>query len=139
MFVDVYYSNPATTEIETHGHQRSLHVELPIGAQTEQAVLSLQEDLLVGRQVYGYLGRQADAQVHVRALRDGARHALCHLLTVQAAHVLPPAATTRCTKMPGVTMASGSSSPSATTSATWAMVHLAAIALSGPKLREVLR
>src|SRR3546814_708238 len=109
------------------------------GAHAEQAVLALQEDFLVGRQVVGDAGRQADAEVHVGAFGDVARHALRHLLTVQATHGLPPAATTRCTKMPGVTMASGSSSPNATTSDTWAMVHFAAIAISGPKLRAVLR
>jgi len=47
--------------------------------------------------------------------------------------------TTRCTKMPGVTIASGSSSPRATISCTDATVTVAAIAMIGPKLRAVLR
>ena len=47
--------------------------------------------------------------------------------------------TIRCTKMPGVTMASGSSAPSSTISLTSAIVILAAIAITGPKLRAVLR
>ena len=47
-------------------------------------------------------------------------------------------ATTRSTKMPGVTIDSGSSLPGSTTSATWTIVTLPAIAISGPKFRAVL-
>src|SRR3546814_9908316 len=100
------------------------------------SVLALQEDFLVGRQVVGNAGRQADAEVHVGALGDVAGHARGHLVAGQAAHAAPPVETRRCTKMPGVTTDSGSSSPSATTPDTWAMVHAAAIAINGPKLRR---
>ncbi len=44
-------------------------------------------------------------------------------------------ATRRSTKMPGVTMSSGSSSPGSTTSSTWAMVTRAAAAMMLLKLR----
>src|SRR5690606_6237522 len=109
------------------------------GAHAEQAVLALEEHFLVGRQVVGDAGRQADAEVHVGALWDVPGDPFGHLFAAQSAHAAPPVSTTRCTKIPGVTTASGSSSPSGTTSLTWAMVHLAAIAISGPKLRAVLR
>ncbi len=47
--------------------------------------------------------------------------------------------TIRWTKMPGVTTASGSSSPRATILCTVAIVVFAAIAITGPKLRAVMR
>ena len=47
--------------------------------------------------------------------------------------------TTRCTKMPGVMMASGSKAPAGTISSTSAMVTFAAMAIMGAKLRAVLR
>ena len=47
--------------------------------------------------------------------------------------------TTRSTKMPGVTTTSGSSSPISTTRVTSAIVVAAAVAITGPKLRAVLR
>src|SRR3546814_12874170 len=96
------------------------HTTLFRAAQAEQAVLALQEDFLVGRQVVGNAGRQADAEVHVGALGDVAGHARGPLVAGRAAHASPPVETRRCTKMPGVTTDSGSSSPSATTPATWA-------------------
>src|SRR3546814_11683307 len=114
----------STPEIYTYGHTISHHDSLPI---------------CFGRQVVGNAGRQADAGVHVGALGDVAGHARGHLVAGRAAHASPPVETRRCTKMPGVTTDSGSSSPSATTPDTWAMVHAAAIAISGPKLRAVLR
>ena len=43
------------------------------------------------------------------------------------------------TKMPGVTMASGSSVPSSAISCTLATVFFAAMAITGPKLRAALR
>ena len=47
--------------------------------------------------------------------------------------------TTRSTKMPGVTTASGSMPPMSTSSRTSATTVAAAVAITGPKLRAVLR
>jgi hypothetical protein len=49
-------------------------------AHAEQAVLAVQEDFAVGRQVVRHLGRQADAEVDVGAFGDVLRHALGHLV-----------------------------------------------------------
>lgn len=46
---------------------------------------------------------------------------------------------TRLTKMPGVTTASGDSSPNATLARTCTMVVFAAMHMMGPKLRALLR
>src|SRR5437764_15391812 len=87
----------------------------------------------------GNHGRQADAQVHIGAFGNVVRYARCHLVAGQTFHFYASCLTTRCTKIPGVTIASGSSSPSGTISLTCAMVTLAAMAMMGPKLRAVLR
>src|SRR5690606_39002253 len=102
----------------------------------EDAVLAVQDDLAIGRKVVGDQRRQADAQVHAGAVRDVARHARGHLVAVEPLHRRPPASvgataaprtpftcTTRFTKMPGVTTASGSIAPSSTISDTCAIVH----------------
>ena len=47
--------------------------------------------------------------------------------------------TTRLTWMPGVTILSGSSAPSSTTSFTIATEYFAAVAMTGPKLRADMR
>lgn len=125
-------------------------------AHAEHAVLAVQEDFLVGAEVVGHQGRHADAEVRVGAFGDVLGDALRHLiagqsfhggvLRVQAACAPSSAActacgtsTTRCTKMPGVTICSGSSPPRSTTYETCTMVVLAALAITGPKLRAVLR
>src|SRR5690606_19255317 len=54
-------------------------------------------------------------------------------------HRLSPTATTRSTKMPGVTTDSGSRDPSSTISSTCTTVVAAAVAMTGPKLRAVSR
>ena len=110
----------------------------------------MQHDLALRGQVVGDERRQADAEVHVRAFGNVARDAGGHLLAREPAHGAHPAAarrasacgpvtTTRRTKMPGVTMHSGSSVPSGTISRTSAIVQRAADAITGPKLRAVLR
>src|SRR4051794_20021874 len=104
----------------------------------------MQNDLLALGQVICDECRQADAEIHVRAFGDVARDAGGHLVSIELLHhaaFLRPGAifTTRCTKMPGVTTASGSSAPSSTVSRTWTTVHFAAIAMIGAKLRAVLR
>jgi len=122
-------------------------------AHAQQAVLAVQEHFLVA-QVVGHQGRCADAQVDVGAFLDVCGHALGHLgagelfgdghgrpqtaLAIEEA-AAPETATTRWTKIPGVMMCSGSSSPSSTTWSTWAMAVLAAMAMIGPKLRAALR
>src|SRR5712664_175083 len=123
----------------------------------------MQKNLAVFRQMVADQRRHADAEVDVRALGDVERDALRDLVAgeFRVAHrpvavALPeiprvtlPAEvqlrslrgtlTTRVTKIPGVTMHSGSSAPSSTISYTWAMVHFAALAMVGPKLRALLR
>ncbi|MCY1176594.1 hypothetical protein D9M73_168730 [compost metagenome] len=122
-------------------------------AHAQQAVFAVQEHFLV-TQVVGHQGRCADAQVYIRAFLDVCGHALGHLgagelfgdghgrpqtaLAIEEA-AAPVTATTRWTKIPGVMMCSGSSSPSSTTWSTWAMAVLAAMAMIGPKLRAALR
>src|SRR5690606_436210 len=108
-------------------------------AHADDTVFRVQHDLAPFRQVVAHLGGQADAQIDDTAFGDVLGHAGRHLLTIQRCHFCSPTATTRCTNRPGVTMASGSSSPSSTTASTWAMVVLAAVAMMGPKLRAVLR
>src|SRR5690348_17631498 len=98
--------------------------------------------------------RQADAQIDVRTLRNVARDAGRHLIAAEARHrqrrddtararrgfgasgihaalllTRSGTSTTRCTKTPGVTIASGSSSPNSTFSRTCAIVHRAALAM----------
>src|SRR3546814_463709 len=116
------------------------------GAHAQHAVLGMQDDFAVGRQVVGHQRGQHDAQVDVGAFGNVLRDTGGDLVAGQfAAHCCSLAAgavsicTTRLTKMPGVTTASGSSSPSSTTSRTWATATRAALAMMGPKLRAVLR
>ena len=84
------------------------------------------------------------ANWHTGALHH-LRHARGDLVAVELFHAAflslagTAMRTTRCTKMPGVTTCSGSSSPSAAESRTCATVHFAAIAMIGPKFRAVLR
>src|SRR5581483_9560252 len=115
------------------------------GSHAEDAVLAVEDDLAVLRQVIRDQRRHADAEVHVGALGDVARDALRHLLAgeLRVAHravpvmreiprVTPPATrsptgvlgtcTRRVTKIPGVTIVSGSSAPSSTSSYTCAIV-----------------
>ncbi len=120
-------------------------------AHAEQAVLAVQQDLTVGRQVIADQGGQADAEIDHGTIGNVFGHAGGHLIAGQALHILdllgaqaaawlaPSTLTTRLTNNPGVTMCSGSSSPSSTISLTCTMGHLAAIAMIGPKLRAVLR
>ena len=75
----------------------------------QHAVLGVQDDFAVGRQVVGDQGRQADTQVHVGAFGNVAGDARGDLVAAQfvLAHCCSLAAgaasirTTRCTKMPG--------------------------------------
>src|SRR5438094_229755 len=111
------------------------------GAHPENTIFAVQEDLAIARQVIGDQRRQADPQIDVGALGYVACDARGKLVAVVAFHArcllghvpvrrvsAAPTATTFLTNMPGVTIASGSSSPRATTSRTCAMAHLAAVA-----------
>src|SRR5260221_14461901 len=123
-------------------------------AHAEDAVFAMQENLAVLRQMIGHHGRQPDAEIDIGAFGNILGDARGHLVAVPFVHAasfdvsfLNPAGpvalratlTMRCTKMPGVTTASGSRAPSSTTSCTEAMVSLAALAMIGPKLRAALR
>ena len=118
------------------------------GAHAEQAVFAVQKDFFAGRQMIGHQRGQADAEVHVSTFRNVLGHTGGHMIAVEFLHgqlptrvvaAISDTLTTRCTKMPGVTMCSGSSAPSSTMWRTAATVVLAAIAIAGPKLRAVLR
>ena len=123
------------------------------GAHAEDAVLAVQDDLAAGRQVVGDQRGLADAEVDDGAVEDVLRHAGGQLVLGatgvahgHASFLKPPACvatrsmrTTLCTKMPGVTMVSGSMVPSSAMSCTVAMVFFAAMAITGPKLRAALR
>src|SRR5947207_1921581 len=111
---------------------------------TEDAVLAVQNDLAASRQVVGDQGRQADPEVDVRPLRDVAGNPRRDLLFVELLHhaafrIEGATRTTRLTKMPGVTIDSGSRAPSSTVSRTCTTAHLAALAMIGPKFRALLR
>src|SRR5690606_7928212 len=111
-------------------------------AHAEQAVLGVEDDLLVVREEVGHERRGADAEVDERALGDVGGDAGRELVARDAGghRVLPsvssgvpsivtpptnvpstsparsPPATTRSTKMPGVTTVSGTRSPTGTPS-----------------------
>ena len=56
------------------------------GAHAEEAVLAVQDDLAVLRQVVGHQRRQADAEVDVGALGDVAGDARGHLVAAESLH-----------------------------------------------------
>ena len=110
----------------------------------EHAVLAVQDDLAPLGQVLGDQRGQADAEIDVGAFRNVARDARGDLVAIELLHQAAFLSegvirTTRFTKMPGVTMPSGSSAPSSTISRTCTTVQRAALAMIGPKLRAVLR
>src|SRR6185503_4917604 len=108
-----------------------------LGAEAENAVFAVDDDLAVLRQVARHQRGQADAQVHVGALGDVACHARGNLVSIKALHQWN--FITRLTNIPGVTTCSGSICPSSTVSRTCTTVHFAAAAMMGAKLRAVLR
>src|SRR3954467_6321229 len=126
------------------------------GAHTEHAIFCVVDQRAARRHELGDQLRNANAQIHIRAVENVLRQALRHLLARSTDHWRlrhgydAPAstssdswaglamATTRSTKMPGVTIDSGSSLPASTTSATWTIVTVPAIAIGGPKFRAVL-
>src|SRR5207253_4234173 len=112
------------------------------GADAENAVLAVQDDLAALGQVIRDQGRQADAEIDVRAFRNIARYARRHLIAIELFHHAAflsdePILTTRFTKIPGVTIVSGSSAPSCAISRTCTTVQRAALAMMGAKLRAV--
>src|SRR5262249_47246587 len=112
-------------------------------AEAEDAVLAVEHDLAIRRDEIRHQGRQADAQVDIRTVGDVLGGAPGDLPTRQRcrwrAHLAPATWTTRSTKMPGVTIISGSSSPSSTNSFTCTTVRSAAIAMVGLKFRAAFR
>src|SRR3954452_16109748 len=117
-------------------------------AHAQDAVFAVQDDFTAGGQVIGDQRGLTDAEIDDGAVEDVLRDARCELvfgaaLIVahgHAAFLKPPASvatrsilTIRLTKMPGVTMVSGSISPSSAISCTVAMVRSAAMAITGPK------
>ena len=119
----------------------------------KQAVFTVQQHFFFHWNVVGHQSGHANSQIDHMAFVNVLRHAGGQLVFgatlvahVQAAFLKPPASvavrailTILLTKIAGVTMASGSKSPSSTISCTLAMVCLQAMAMVGPKLRAVLR
>src|SRR5947208_3649834 len=132
-------------------------------AHAEHAVLALQADVDAGWDVVRDQRRNADAEIDVIAVAQFLGGARRHLFTgpghqistpVAAADALDgrgrvlrnsirflavPTSMMRLTKMPGVWMWSGLSSPAGTSCSTSATVIFAAVAIIGLKLRAVLR
>src|SRR3954464_68361 len=126
------------------------------GAHAEKAIFCVVNERAACRHEPGDQLRNANAQIHIRAVGNVLRQTLRHLLARSPDHRRlrhgydAPASTSsdswaglamaaaRSTKRPGVTIDSGSSLPGSTTSATWTIVALAAIAISGLKFRAVL-
>src|SRR5712691_501619 len=111
---------------------------------TEDAILAVENDFAAFRQVVSDQGRQTDPEVDVRPIRDVAGNTRRDLFLVELLHqaafrIDGATRTTRLTKMPGVTMDSGSRTPSSTVSRTCTTAHLAALAMIGPKFRALLR
>src|SRR5690606_25189255 len=105
----------------------------------EDAVLAVEDDLAPRRDEVGDERRQADAEIDVAAVGDVLRGAPCDLAAAERLHSGSPTSTTRSTKMPGVTIASGSRAPSSTVSFTSTTVRSAAIAITGLKFRAAFR
>src|SRR4051795_12144147 len=119
------------------------------GAHAEHAIFCVVDQRAARRHEPGDQFRNANAQVHIGAVGNVLRQALRHLLARSPDHWRlrhgydAPAstssdscaglamATTRSTKMPGVTIDSGSSLPASTISATWTIVTLPAIPIGG--------
>ena len=107
-------------------------------------VLAMQEDLTIGRKEVGDQGRQADPEVDVCPIGKVAGNTRRDLFLVELLHqaafrIDGATRTTRLTKMPGVTIDSGSRAPSSTVSRTCTTAQLAALAMIGPKFRALLR
>src|SRR5262249_61658033 len=127
----------------------------------EHAVLALQVHVDAVGDVVGDQRRDADAEIDVIAVAQFLGGARCHLFTGPGHCASPvscdyaagrgrvlrnsmcffavPTSTMRLTKMPGVWMWSGLSSPAGTRCSTSATVIFAAVAIIGLKLRAVLR
>src|SRR5262249_22524638 len=125
-------------------------VDLIVGwerPKAEDAVLGLKDDFHARRDAVGDERRHADAEVDVEAVAQFLRGAAddlfagqAHFRTVLCSMRFSRLATmTRCTKMPGVWMQSGSIWPGSTSSSPSATQTFPAVAAMGLKLRAVLR
>ena len=104
----------------------------------DNAILAVQDDLTIRRQVLRDQRRHADAEIDVGAVGNVARDELGDLYAGEffpSGHCGFRHSTTRCTKMPGVITCSGGKAPSGTISCTCATAVLAAMHMTGPKLR----
>ena len=123
-----------------------------VGPHAEDAVLGLEDHLHPRRDEVRDERRHADAEVHVHPVAQLLRGAPDDAVPVELRHRPQPfrtvrrsirltrgATTTRLTKMPGVSISSGSSAPGSTSSSTSAIVILPAVAAIGLKLRAVFR
>ena len=114
------------------------------GADADHAVLGMEDHLAVRGHEVGDQRRNADAEIDQPAFGNVARAPRGHAVAIERGD-LPSGpsqsgtCSTRSTKMPGVTMVSGVSSPSATTLRVIAMVSFAAIAITGLKFRALSR
>ena len=115
------------------------------GPHAENAVLAMDHDFTVRRQVVRHQLRRADAEIDIGSLGDVLGDPPGDLRPCQLFHRLfhrhsrrYAISITRSTNTPGVTICSGSMSPSGTMRSTCATVILPAIAIEGPKLRADL-
>ena len=140
---DLFLQNPSTQGtglsdlkdlVEFVSHVADLYPDLTGGFANDLQQILLQHHAVLDVEVVGDRGRLADAEVDEGAGGDVAGHQGGHL-GLGEAHT----ATTLSTKSDGVTTASGSSSPVSTIAVTWAITDVAAVAITGPKLRAVLR
>jgi len=60
------------------------------GPHAEQAILGMQHDLAVGRQVVRHQRRQTDAEIDIGALGNVARDPRRQLLAIELLHASPP-------------------------------------------------
>src|SRR5262249_22401040 len=112
-------------------------------AEAEDAVFAVEHDLPISRDEISDQGREANTQIHISAIGNVLWRAPGNLSPrercCRCAHLAFGTWTTRSTKMPGVTIVSGSSSPRPTISFTCTTVTSAAIAMVGLKFRAAFR
>ncbi|MNT26177.1 hypothetical protein D3C72_1617360 [compost metagenome] len=106
------------------GNVRVRRFTLPQRAHAENAILAMDDDLVLRAPVFQHLDRQANAEIDVRSGGNVPGYLAGHRVATEPFYLhgspLSTSAmrTTRCTKIPGVTTDSGSRSPRPTRSRT---------------------
>jgi hypothetical protein len=105
------------------------------GAHAEQAVFGMDENVVIGRDEARHQRGYADAKVHELARSNVPRRARGDPFSRQSCHNGAPVLINRSTKMQGVTISVGDSTPTSTIVLTSTTVSAAAVAMAGAKLR----